>query len=94
MKTQPTHTPTPWIEKFDLLLDSKNEIPICLEKGNLDGAVVNDEISKANRAFIVRAVNCHAELLEALKHERKTNVRNGSPRAERLDKIIAKAEGK
>lgn len=43
---------------------------------------------------VVRAVNCHEELLEALKHERKTNVRNGSPRAERLDKIIAKAEGK
>jgi hypothetical protein len=49
--------------------------------------------ASAKAAFIVRAVNCHAEMLMIVKGERR-RFPDGSGRAVELDALIAKAEGK
>lgn len=47
----PTHTPTPWVFNGESIIDAKG----------------NSAMTKANAAFIVRAVNAHEELLVAIK---------------------------
>ncbi len=77
MKTQPTHTPTPWKVSPPL---GEGAIQIRSEKINEYGNFIVAEIpwrevthhmqpaeDKANAAFIVRAANAHEELLEALQ---------------------------
>lgn len=54
------HTPTPWkVGAWKTYIDSDDGVPIlaCRED---NGAV--------NTAFIIKAVNCHVKLLEALKY--------------------------
>lgn len=58
MKT--SHTPTPWqVGNFD-----EYRILSCEENGPVGIATCN---RKSDAAFIVTAVNCHAELLAALQ---------------------------
>ena len=59
------HTPTPWIRR-----ESKSDV-IWIEDGNgrvvMHNSSVKDPEDQANAAFIVRAVNAHEELVEALR---------------------------
>ncbi len=62
------HTPTPWSHwdgsnRFGLYI-GVNYIPIG-ECGA--GSKITSEVTKANAAFIVRAVNAHDELVAALE---------------------------
>jgi len=104
------HTPTPWVKsivQFDKSEWAKlwNKNQICIAKGIDITAIVYgpDDQEEANAAFIVRAINSHEELLQALKDLareidlRKLNIRKDfslmSAHAFAL-KAIAKAEGK
>lgn len=69
-----THTPTPWKvlgytpygEDYRITDDIGNDIAIVPHWD--DEAKIE---ARANAAFIVKAVNCHEELLEALKEAKK-----------------------
>ena len=80
--------PIPWN-----VLDLQSTIFIKDKKGNLLADVAN----KANAEFIIRACNCHYDLLTALKFA-KSVVQSGELWTETCEKmidgIIAKAEGK
>ena len=57
------HTPTPWFVERDCI--HNNEVEILM----LDGIVGKNsrpEEYKANAEFILRAVNCHDDLVKAL----------------------------
>lgn len=71
MKTP--HTPTPWFisarESGEVYIATENpEVGLTVatahDVGDEDGA----EVAEANAALIVRAVNCHENLLETLKN--------------------------
>ena len=82
----PSHTPTPWKvgEEYEIL--GPNEKVVATTYHN------RPEV-EANAAFIVRAVNAHEELLEALRY-----VVDSGESYERVQEIavqaIAKAEGR
>jgi hypothetical protein len=67
------HTPTPWKTNGRYILDgdsfSKPSIAMVTQlKGkNNNEDVAFQELAEANAAFIVRAVNCHGELVEAIQ---------------------------
>lgn len=99
-KTQTQHTPTPWKLKTDDHLDGtsiySNEIYITSLEGDdnphqqkLGFRPVEEQ--KANAAFIVRAVNSHEALLDALKTARERFVREGMTTAN-IDEAIKQAE--
>lgn len=113
MKTKQSHTPTPW--KVGMIQEINRGLFRELENGTKPTGIlieeIDDELSdetpikqhKANAAFIVRAVNCHEELLEALKdivmHERgecdHDNIEECSKVVLKIaERAIAKAEGK
>lgn len=89
-ETEVKHTPTPWHSSVNMEVDIYAcGFRIACMKG---GEIVRD---KANAAYIVRAVNCHEELLELAKslhsHLGKSNGRKiGCADCE----TIAKAESK
>jgi hypothetical protein len=57
-----THTPTPW------LLGNDRETIIATDDDIVvDCGIRRAEEAEANAAFIIRAVNCHEELLDAVK---------------------------
>lgn len=60
----PSHTPTPWFIKNGQLKGQG------LTTGVLYGGNPT-ELWRANAAFIVKAVNCHEELVEALQETKK-----------------------
>lgn len=63
---QESHTSTPWFYDDDDMDGNCYELFTRDEDGNVDepiGSVLNEE----DAAMIVKAVNCHAELVEALK---------------------------
>ncbi len=65
MKTKPQHTPTPWQIEYQKIVDSQpssgyNFNKIIAHPGHQDDW-------EANAKFIVRAVNSHEVLLNALK---------------------------
>lgn len=82
------HTPTPWRQSrqgHDILHDGKGEkvlIGICTEKDNV--------------AFIVRAVNIHDDLIEALESVQRildyTSYFNEEDK-QRVNAALAKAKG-
>ncbi len=88
----PQHTPTPWKANGLSIEDSNGDLIACLNTG--DGIVRAHE----DAAFIVRAVNAHDELLQALKdcvgelQFHAESLPDGE--IERALKAIAKAEGK
>ena len=57
------HTPPPW--ETDFKVDSKGAIMIYSE-GKIPVAIIHAD-KPENLAFIVKAVNCHEELVRALK---------------------------
>ena len=91
------HTPTPWTvrhgekngETFVEIVGMKTEIVDYFVSRSW-GTRPEDE---ANAAFIVRAVNCHSELLEACKQARSFVKDHQDGDTAYLDSIIAKAEG-
>lgn len=86
---KPQHTPTPWtLDEAGIIWGPHEELA-----GKSKGyQCIAEEIELEDAAFIVRAVNCHEELLAACKEVLDwvlaTEVR------EQLSKAIAKAEGK
>jgi len=99
------HTPLPWETTHDLndtfntqIWNSGTETLIA-DCDMLNGQ--SAKTSQANAAFIVKAVNCHYELLEALKMVRDADEdckKDGLPRwctdiaRAKIDAAIAKAE--
>ena len=67
------HTPTPWhIEPYYALgpeqeIVGSNGEPICTVLGSKDFTEDTEGWIEPDAAFIVRAVNCHEELVEALE---------------------------
>lgn len=66
-----SHTPLPWsIDKTDqltMIVDSKKDVVAALSTIDLKG---RPEEEMANAAFIVKAVNSHDALVEALRQAR------------------------
>lgn len=60
------HTPTPWhlddMEQGIIVADGNGYSIVDCRSGKLD-----EEDHAANAAFIVRAVNCHEELIETIR---------------------------
>lgn len=112
MTTQP-HTPTPW-HTGKTLVSYKDPMfshtaivnkADTLRIANVAG--VGDADSKANAAFIVKAVNCHEELVEALQRvsraidcgglkviENKLYPTSAYALKDEIAQALAKAEGK
>lgn len=60
------HTPTPWkvfIEDYSVVIMSKEGDHVC----DCNSSYEEDGENKANAELIVKAVNCHDELLAAFK---------------------------
>lgn len=93
---KPSHTPTPWTVRHGYICEAKGNgfcIPVDWRSITvLHGTESDKAESLANAAFIVRAVNCHEELLEMLYQCRSTIPIVERPKG--LDDAIAKAEGK
>ena len=92
MKTQTQHTPMPW--KISNINGMQIELPGEKVRGS-----VRVYSSYEDAAFIVRAVNCHEELLATVKmaFQAEQSLASEVKRSERLQRmvnIIAKAEGK
>ena len=100
---QPKHTPTPWrcsapVERgFPTLF-----IPFDLGEGwsensryGEDRSVIHSQNADNDIAFIVRAVNCHDELLETLDEIRDRAVFDEMPETlkNKIKKVLAKARG-
>lgn len=89
----PTHTPTPWTAKEDgrIVGPSQNDLTVQTIAKVQSYA---DEV-KADAAFIVRAVNCHAELLDivCMLVEQPDEYRLCPDQVSRYKDLIVKAEG-
>ncbi|MBZ5673735.1 MAG: hypothetical protein LAP61_05755 [Acidobacteriia bacterium] len=71
-KSPPVHTPTPWLIEppsmgFSQITGANGELVFGLAAGG-PSEKQPDAVCEANAALIVRAVNSHAELLEALEN--------------------------
>jgi hypothetical protein len=87
-----THTPTPWkLNRFKDCITVKEENCILAEKPHGIGDAVNRW--GANAEFIVHAVNCHDELVEALKKIVSGKLTGYGVRM-LAEKTLAKAEGR
>lgn len=73
--SEANHTPTPWAYDYmythDIITKSEHRLDIlavasCVLKNHKGDECGEDEINKANAAFIVRAVNAHDELTSVL----------------------------
>ena len=63
MTTKPTHTPTPWnTAGFEIWAGSKR---ITMGQGSFDEK--DRSVRRANVRFIIRAVNSHDAMVEALE---------------------------
>lgn len=80
------HTPTPWTFSPMGMIIART---VTDDDG--DNLVLGSMNNPENAAFIVRAVNCYEELLEALRNFRDKGIGYNGPD---LNKLIAKAEGK
>jgi len=85
-----SHTPLPWMwrERYLVSADANNSLVLQ----DVDPIGCSDE----DRALIVRAVNCHHELVDALRVMMDPNEANTSFAGayERAAAILAKAEQK
>lgn len=82
MKTQIAHTPTPPLTYRAVAIDEPGpgEAGTIYEYEIVDGTVVIARTYEEDyAAFIVKAVNCHEKLLEAIKALRET-ILNGEER--------------
>ncbi len=88
------HTPTPWKVKYAREIyggESFGRFISTTESRNVMPHITVED--SANAEFIVRAVNSHEVMLEALKTARERFVREGMATAN-IDEAIAQAEGK
>ncbi len=66
-KTQETHTPTPW----ETAVNEQLQWDVCAEGGgDMIADLAHNPNGEADTRFIVRAVNSHAALVEALEATR------------------------
>src|ERR1035438_1429603 len=71
------HTPTPWkirnVEFMDTISIVAGNIPVAEVPKTIESlsTIGSNAEDFANAAFIVRAVNCHEELVEFVKYIRK-----------------------
>lgn len=99
--TKSNHTPTPWH-----VIEGNKSIYICNPKGtpiaelNLyigdSGFITKDKNGIANADFIVRAVNCHDELVDVLNLLNKEvylQDKTSNSTFKRMQNILAKAKG-
>ena len=97
---KPQHTPTPWHQ-----VDNTGALVIDLNGNVMAHCAVQDELPmterQANAAFIVRAVNSHEELIEALKEVTEwlaasctTSDGAQTEAIKQANSAIARAEGK
>jgi hypothetical protein len=110
MTTKTKHTALPWFTPGKHGSGWDSYWPIKHKSENIDGGIFCDvkplhitdeamEQAKANAELIVRAVNSHAELLEAAKLGAKMLLRNtlqdweDTQAYRKLKSAIAKAEG-
>ena len=88
--TKSAHTPTPWTNNGQSIIVSSDGDICQLFYTHKDG--IDDQFpnAKANAAFIVRAVNSHEALVEALEliMKNSTNFRLHAP-AYMIDKVEA-----
>jgi hypothetical protein len=69
MSTPQSHTETPWTIDGINVIGSDGQ-PVCQLFGADERDILEDEanaINDANAEFLIRACNCHEELLEALR---------------------------
>lgn len=66
IKPKEVHTPTPWTSKHPSYYSDDAEHILAPMPGQ-EGLVIASYVLPANAAFIVKAVNSHADLLEACK---------------------------
>lgn len=85
----PQHTPTPWGHAGAQLIGNEARETIGLLK-NTDAGTD----AQANAAFIVHVVNCHQELVNALKQALEDTPDIASAWSKRAEEAITKAEGK
>lgn len=98
MKTQTTHTPTPWhvheIRSCPIRIhNAKDQLVTQVH----NAAKRESGEMEANAAFIVRAVNAYAPMVEALKEiarETTENLGNPTHAASIAKQALALAEGK
>ena len=91
------HTPTPWMTNGGKSLFAQSK-QIALMRASNSGWLNNqpcasEEEANANAAYIVRAVNCHEELFQALKSVVDYLPEGDGQYVSHLRSIIAKAEG-
>lgn len=98
MTTQPTHTPTPL-----RVIDDNEDLMTLEDNYKIIASFTDDQgklfpaATKNNRAFIVRAVNSHDEIVMALKRAHRESFHKFHGEClERcwLCQTLAKAEGK
>jgi hypothetical protein len=114
-EVKPSHTPTPWKMRQEirtmpkrLVEDKKGITDFYIDGEPMMGLPVKklvaqcELLNEANAAFIVRAVNCHEELLAAAKGARNVlaalvtgdlkNIRADSVALQMLRKAISQVE--
>jgi len=88
------HTPTPWhvtVNRAQDLVCAGDEVVADCASGDLP------DITKANAEFIVRAVNCHDELVSACTFAYRRALQTQDQDSELINKLfsaLAKAEGR
>jgi hypothetical protein len=94
-------TPTPWMTEGRYVLNSVGGISIACTtqlKGKNESQDIHfEKIAKANAAFIVKAVNCHEELINVVKALSELMGKSDYAFSEVnlwAHQVIAKAEGK
>ena len=96
MSHTPTHTPTPWKyrEGWECYqLCSANGMPIGLTDYPSDGRNIFREEAEANAAHIVRCINVHDQLVEALRLvDEKLGHKFNSELSDIVDEALAAAE--
>ncbi len=106
METEPQHTPTPedlmipWVQGDNTPEDEHGNNACCIYDEDSAGNKIADCINPETAAFIVRAVNAHEELLNALQIAQATIERLDSDHSSTqgthdvINEAIAKAEEK
>lgn len=100
-KNEVKHTPTPWRQINGAIFDTtpwrldqrRNTVPALFIPSPQQQ---DNEINKGNAAFIVRAVNSHEALLDAVKSGLLALESGAEPQyiKDKMRKAIAQAEGK
>jgi len=90
MKTE--HTPTPWKLWDGTKVYGHEHDGSDVSIVDSSSSFLSPETSQANAAFIVRAVNCHEELVALLRECRHPGL--SEDLYHRIEKAIAKSEAK